>query len=288
MLTYAATGLAGLCAAWVAYVLTAPLRAGLSAPRTEPRLPWWWRAAWPWAAWLARRAGPLISWRARTRWGQLARRAGLPAQVAERDVAALAWLASATAAAGAAALAWRVDVQPAGPALAAAVAAGWWPRLWLQRLAARRARHIDRDLPFVLDLVTLCVEAGLGLHGALQQAAQCAPPGPLREALDGALADMRAGMSRAAALRAMAERGGGAALRAWVAALAQADTMGMSLGPLMRGQAAQCRADRFQRAERLAMEAPVKMLLPLIGCIFPCTFIVLGFPIAWQLLPAWQ
>ena len=70
--------------------------------------------------------------------------------------------------------------------------------------------------------------------------------------------------------------------------MAQADALGMSLGPLMRGQAAQCRTDRFQHAERLAMEAPVKMLLPLIGCIFPCTFIVLGFPIAWQLLPALQ
>jgi len=288
MLVELAMGLAGACTAFAVRALLAPLRSGASAPRTEPALPWWWRVSWPWTAWLARRAGPLLSWRARTRWERLMHRAGLPPQVAERDLAALAWLAGAIAAALAGGIAWRLDGEPAGPAAIAAVAASAWPRLWLRRLAAHRTRRIDRDLPFVLDLATLCVEAGLGLHGALQQAAQCAPPGPLRDALAGALADMRAGQPRATALKAMAERSGSAALRAWVAALAQADTMGMSLGPLMRGQAAQCRADRFQRAERLAMEAPVKMLLPLIGCIFPCTFIVLGFPIAWQLLPAWR
>ncbi|WP_144633286.1 type II secretion system F family protein [Bordetella genomosp. 13] len=286
MLIALAMGLAALCAGLAAYGLCVPLWRGDRAPRTDPDLPWWWRGVWPWTSWLARLAGPLLSWRARSRWGRLMGRAGLPRQVAEVDLAALAWLASLGAAASAAVLAWRLDAAPAMPAAAAAVLAGVWPRLWLRRLAARRRLRIDRDMPFVLDLMTLCVEAGLGLHGALQQSAQCAPAGPLREMLDGALGDMRAGMGRTAALKAMAARSGSAALQAWVAALAQADSLGMSLGPLMRGQAAQCRSDRFQRAERLAMEAPVKMLLPLIGCIFPCTFIVLGFPILMQLLPA--
>ncbi|WP_376992150.1 type II secretion system F family protein, partial [Bordetella pertussis] len=73
-------------------------------------------------------------------------------------------------------------------------------------------------------------------------------------------------------------------VRAWVGALAHADAQGMSLGPMLRGLATRYRAERHQRAERLAMEAPVKMLLPLIACIFPCTFIVLAFPIGYALL----
>lgn len=201
---------------------------------------------------------------------------------------ALAWLSALLGAGLAAAGASWLGASVPMPAVAGGAAAGSLPPLWLRRLAGERRRRIDRDMPFVLDLMTLCVEAGLGLHGALRQAAGSSPPGPLREALEEALADMRAGQSRGAALKAMAQRSGSAALLAWVSAMAQADAMGMSLGPLMRGQAAQCRADRFQRAERLAMEAPVKMLLPLVGCIFPCTFIVLGFPIVWQLLPALQ
>ncbi|OXC91171.1 type II secretion protein F, partial [Achromobacter sp. KAs 3-5] len=63
---------------------------------------------------------------------------------------------------------------------------------------------------------------------------------------------------------------------------------GRAWGPVLRAQAAQCRSDRHTRAEQLAMQAPVKMLLPLIGCIFPCTFIVLAFPIAMQLLQSVQ
>ncbi|CPJ60284.1 pilus assembly protein [Bordetella pertussis] len=90
----------------------------------------------------------------------------------------------------------------------------------------------------------------------MQQAASHGPPGPLRELLVQALCDMRAGVPR----------------------------QGMSLGPMLRGLATRYRAERHQRAERLAMEAPVKMLLPLIACIFPCTFIVLAFPIGYALL----
>ena len=70
------------------------------------------------------------------------------------------------------------------------------------------------------------------------------------------------------------------AIAGLVSALVQADGLGMSLGPVLRAQAEQRRAERFARAEKLAMEAPVKLLLPLIAFIFPCTFAVLAFPIA--------
>ncbi|MGN6582052.1 MAG: type II secretion system F family protein [Bordetella sp.] len=229
-----------------------------------------------------------MPWRSRDKTVQVLERAGVPRQVEARHWLALTWLMSSAGAGAAFGLMLAYDGSPAIPSALAGLIGLFWPRLWLRGRVQWRKRRIDRDMPFVLDMMTLCVEAGLGLHGALLQSAQCCAPGPLRDALDGALADMRTGMSRMAALKAMAARSGSAALQAWAASMAQADAMGMSLGPLMRGQAAQCRADRFQHAERLAMEAPVKMLLPLIGCIFPCTFIVLGFPIAWQLLPALQ
>jgi len=176
---------------------------------------------------------------------------------------------------------WPIAVEVA---TAMGLGAAVLPRWWLGQLGRRRALRISRELPFVLDMTTLCVEAGLNLHGALVQASQRGPDGPLRDELTRALADMRAGTSRLMALKAMAARTGSKPVQVWVAALAQAETLGISLGPILRAQAAQCRAERFQRAEQLAMETPVKMLLPLIGCIFPCTFIILGFPIVLELL----
>lgn len=162
------------------------------------------------------------------------------------------------------------------------------PAAWLKGLGTQRRRAIERDLPFVFDMMTLCVEAGLSVQGALHLAAQSGPPGVLRDALADALAEMRAGVSRTAAIKTLAERSNSPLTRNWAAALAQAEALGASLGPVLRAQAAQCRSDRHTQAEQLAMQAPVKMLLPLIGCIFPCTFIVLAFPIAMQLLQSVQ
>jgi tight adherence protein C len=73
-------------------------------------------------------------------------------------------------------------------------------------------------------------------------------------------------------------------VRSLVLTLAQADRLGMSLGPLLRAQSAQQRSERFLRAEKLALEAPVRMLFPMVLCIFPCTFLVIGFPVAVKLL----
>jgi tight adherence protein C len=98
------------------------------------------------------------------------------------------------------------------------------------------------------------------------------------------LRDRRAGKSRVDALRDMASRVSEPAVGSLVTALVQSETLGMDLGPILRAQAEQRRAERFASAEKLAMEAPVKMLLPLIAFIFPCTFIVLGFPIAIKFL----
>lgn len=166
-----------------------------------------------------------------------------------------------------------------GSALALLLAQAWFA----DRISARRRLRL-KTLPFFLDLITLCVEAGLNLTGALHQAVAKGPHGPLRDDLQRVLRDVRAGKSRADALRTLADRLHEPAISHLVSAIIQAENMGMNLGPILRAQGEQRRNERFARAEKAAMEAPVKLLLPLIGFIFPCTFLVIGFPIVVQFL----
>jgi tight adherence protein C len=102
--------------------------------------------------------------------------------------------------------------------------------------------------------------------------------------LNRTLRDIRAGRNRSEALRSLAERVQMPAISSLVSALTTAEKQGMNIGPILRAQAEQRRNERFLRAEKLAMEAPVKMLFPLIAFIFPCTFIAIGFPIAMKFL----
>lgn len=153
----------------------------------------------------------------------------------------------------------------------------FYPDLWLREAIQKRHRHILKTLPFFLDIITLTVEAGTNLNGAFQQAFQKGPAGPLRSEIGRVLRDVRAGKTRAEALRAMAERLDHPAITSLVGSLIQAEAMGTSLGPVLRAQSEQRRTERFQRAEKLAMEAPVKLLAPLIAFIFPNTFLIIIF-----------
>ena len=155
----------------------------------------------------------------------------------------------------------------------------FYPAIWLRDQTKARNLQILKALPFFLDIVTLAVEAGLNLSNAMQQAVTKGLKGPLAVEINRVLRDTRGGKARVDALRDFADRLDFAPVTSLVSALIQAESMGSSLGPILRVQAEQRRAERFQRAEKMAMEAPVKMLGPLIMCIFPCTFIVLGFPI---------
>jgi tight adherence protein C len=172
----------------------------------------------------------------------------------------------------------------------------WWPLtlaastgavlpwLALRDRIRKRQRAVLRDLPGYLDLLALALEAGCAFSAALQLAVQRSPPSSLRAGLERVLQEVRAGSQRGDALRRLDRRVGVGALAAAVAAIAQAESTGVSLAPVIRAQALRCTQQRFARAEKLAMEAPVKMLGPLVLCIFPCTFIVIGFPIAVRLL----
>jgi tight adherence protein C len=160
------------------------------------------------------------------------------------------------------------------------------PEMWLSDMTKARNLKILKSLPFFLDIVTMAVEAGMNLSSALQKAVEKMPPGPLVAEINRVLREVRAGKPRVDALRDMASRLNFTAMNSLDSALVQGEMMGSSLGPILRAQSEQRRTERFQRAEKLALEAPVKMLGPLIMCIFPCTFIVIGFPIAMQLMHA--
>jgi tight adherence protein C len=154
------------------------------------------------------------------------------------------------------------------------------PLVWLSDSRKRRTRDVIRALPVYLDFITMAVEAGLNLTGALQQAMNKGPKGALRNEFAIVLRDLRAGITRADALRRMAERLAVPDVSSFVNAMIQAERMGASMATTLRLQSEQRRNERFQRAEKMAMQAPVKLIFPLIVFIFPVTFIVLGFPIA--------
>jgi tight adherence protein C len=159
-----------------------------------------------------------------------------------------------------------------------------YPDIWLRDNTLKRNLNILKALPFFLDIVTLSVEAGLNLTGALQKAVDRCPGGPLLVEINRVLRDVRGGKPRVEALRSMADRLDYTPVNSLVSALVQGELMGSSLGPVLRAQSDQRRTERFLRAEKLAMEAPVKMLGPLIMFIFPCTFIVIAFPIVMKFM----
>jgi len=165
-----------------------------------------------------------------------------------------------------------------------AVVAGLLPLMRLRDRVRLRQHAILRALPWQLDLLTLAVEAGLEFSQAVDRLVARAGPGPLTEAWARWLADLRLGVSREAALRSMADGMGLPAMHGLVSALVQADRHGSRLGRVLRLQAAQLREERRQRAEKAAGEAPVKMLFPLLGCIFPTVFLVLFGPILYGVL----
>lgn len=159
-----------------------------------------------------------------------------------------------------------------------------FPSVWLSDSRKRREKEVIRALPVYLDFITMSVEAGLNLTGAIQQAMNKGPKGALRNEFATVLRDLRSGVSRADALRRMSARLNMQDISSFVNAMVQAEKMGASMATTLRLQSEQRRNERFQRAEKQAMQAPVKLIFPLIVFIFPVTFIVLGFPIVMKFL----
>jgi tight adherence protein C len=262
-------------------------RMAIDTPRQDRRWhdrpPTLWRLCWPAVTVLAHQLHPLLPARSQVRLQQSLRRGGLEFALDAPQFVAGRLLAAIAAAAVAAVTAHPLGAAAYGAAIGAAI--GWLlPASWLRDHGLRRSRSIGRALPFYLDVVTLSVESGANLTGALAHAVDRGPAGPLRDELARVLRDIRAGRTRAEAMRAFAERVDTPAVASWVSALVAADRHGSGFGRILRAQAEQRRQERFQLAEKLAMQAPVKMLFPLLVFIFPCTFVLLFFPIVVRLL----
>lgn len=155
---------------------------------------------------------------------------------------------------------------------------GWfYPTLWLSERRKHRQLLVIRHLPTFLDFMTMVVEAGMNVTGGIEHATRKAPQGPLTQEFSRLIRDTRSGLPRSDALRNMAARMNMPQMSSFTGALVQAERVGASLGPTLRAQSQQRREERFLRAEKLAMEAPVKMLLPLVLFFFPLIFLVLAF-----------
>jgi len=158
------------------------------------------------------------------------------------------------------------------------------PTTWLKSTIRNRHRDIERGLPFVLDLLTLSVEAGLDFMTSIRRLIERRDVDALSEELIRAIREMQVGRTRKDALRDMANRVQQPDLSSVVSALVQADELGVGIGAILRIQSEQMRTRRFQRAEKMANEAPVKLLFPLVCFIFPCVFLVLLGPIFLEMM----
>lgn len=157
------------------------------------------------------------------------------------------------------------------------------PDIWLAGRISRRKSAIQVALPDVLDLLTISVEAGLGFDAAIQKVAEKFR-GPLGEEFQEYVKEVKLGRPRVDALRGLSRRVDLEEIRTFVAALIQAEQLGVSLAHVLRVQAEQMRYRRKQRAQERAMKMPVKIIFPLVIFILPTIFIVLFAPMAVQLM----
>src|SRR5215207_370768 len=151
------------------------------------------------------------------------------------------------------------------------------PEFWLGGRVKKRQKAVLLQIPDALDLLTISVRAGLGFDGALGKVVEKLK-GPLTEEFRRALAEIRVGKPRRDALRDIVPRTEVPALTNFIGAIIQAEQLGVSISKVLQVQSEQLRIERRQRAEEMAAKAPIKMLFPLVGCIFPSLFIVILGP----------
>jgi tight adherence protein C len=151
------------------------------------------------------------------------------------------------------------------------------PEFWLGRRIKARSFGMVLQLPDALDLLTISVEAGLGFDAALAKVVE-KMEGPLVDEFRQALAEVRMGRPRREALRDVANRADAQPVSNFIGAIVQAEQLGVPIAKVLQIQSNQLRIERRQRAEEAAAKAPVKMLFPMVGCIFPTIFIVILGP----------
>jgi len=151
------------------------------------------------------------------------------------------------------------------------------PEFWLGRRIKARQKGILIGIPDALDLLTISVRAGLGFDAALGKVVE-KMKGPLVDEFRRALAEVRVGKARREALRDIVPRTEVQPLTNFISAIIQAEQLGVSISKVLQVQSEQLRIERRQRAEEQAAQAPIKMLFPLVGCIFPSLFVVILGP----------
>ena len=168
-------------------------------------------------------------------------------------------------------------VAGAGWLVGGSVAGFWLPDVLLYNAGLKRQKLIQRSAPDALDMLTVCVEAGLGFDAGLAQVARNTT-GPLAGEFARSLQEMQIGKSRVTAFEDLAVRTTVPELQVFVAALVQSDKLGIPVANVLREQAAEMRLKRRQRAEEQAQKVPIKILFPLLFCIFPALFVVIIGP----------
>ena len=183
-------------------------------------------------------------------------------------------------------LMWRFNVQPGKRFMFTGLMAllGYiLPGMWLRSTIDRRKLGITRSLPDALDLLTICVEAGLGFDAAMRRVADKWET-DLSMEFGRVLQEIQLGKARRDSLRALSDRLDVGDVTTFVAAVVQAEQLGVSLTKVLRIQADQMRIKRRQLAEKRAQEAPVKMVIPMVFLIFPSLLLVLLGPAGFQVL----
>jgi tight adherence protein C len=176
-------------------------------------------------------------------------------------------------------LTWLFSRSPKALLLLAVLAAiGYWlPDVLLYNAGVKRQEAMRRAAPDALDMLTICVEAGLGFDAGLAQVADNTT-GPLAAEFSRVLKEIRLGRSRTQAFSDLAERTNVSEIKSFVTALVQADRLGVPIAGVLREQSAELRVRRRQRAEEKAQKVPVKIVFPVLFCIFPVFFIIVIGP----------
>jgi len=158
-----------------------------------------------------------------------------------------------------------------------------FPQLWLQSKIDRRQDEIRKAMPDALDLLTICVEAGLGFDAAMSKVSE-KWENQLSLGFARAIREVQLGKTRREALRVMSERMGIPEMTSFIAAVIQSEMLGVSMAKVLRIQSDQMRMKRRQRAEEAAHQAPIKMLIPMVVFIFPTIMIILMVPAGFQII----
>ena len=225
--------------------------------------------------------------------GRLRRRlleAGQPRDMDVNDLIALKLLGSIAGVVAAAVAGALLGFDPARILALAVILAGigfFAPDAWLARLMEKRRKEISRSLPDILDMLTISVEAGLGFDSAVGKVVKNFK-GALAQEFFRWLREVQLGCSRKEAWKDMTERVNVPDVNSFVLAILQADVFGVSIGKILRVQSEEMRVKRRQKAEEIAMKTPVKVVFPLVLCIFPALIIVILGPAGIKIVQAFQ